>query len=173
MTGGRVVVEGCGSDSLQGDVRFAEVGTTSAGVLFFVFAVCLLFNLEPALMQRDGVGPLWCSHPISLSCLSAAGQLSSRAYVCVLCSVCLPPHLLRAWLCRPAGDGADGSHGGVGALLHHHHGCETLPLPLPVPLSLPLPLPLPLPLFCCQLVLSGSAEGQQLPPWRSGKATLL
>lgn len=25
ITGGTVVVEGCGSDSLQGDVRFAEV----------------------------------------------------------------------------------------------------------------------------------------------------
>ena len=26
ITGGTIVVEGCGSESLQGDVRFAEVG---------------------------------------------------------------------------------------------------------------------------------------------------
>lgn len=31
ITGGTVTVEGCGSDSLQGDVRFAEVRTGGGG----------------------------------------------------------------------------------------------------------------------------------------------
>lgn len=31
ITGGTITVEGCGSDSLQGDVRFAEVGTARLG----------------------------------------------------------------------------------------------------------------------------------------------
>ncbi len=31
ITGGTIVVEGCGSDSLQGDVRFAEVRSTDTG----------------------------------------------------------------------------------------------------------------------------------------------
>lgn len=42
MTGGTITVEGCGSDSLQGDVRFAEVmGLMGAKVEWAPYAITI------------------------------------------------------------------------------------------------------------------------------------
>jgi len=55
MTGGTIVVEGCGSESLQGDVRFAEASAAfeTASMLFYV-------NLGSSLWHPAGHGSDGC-----------------------------------------------------------------------------------------------------------------
>lgn len=126
ISGGTVVVEGCGSDSLQGDVRFAEVRARGRGAGRGArVCVCVFWGesgrgCSVGSGGRVGAG-VWASGG---SCGVGLGP-SHHRHQRRRCH-CQPPLMAATTTAAPApqtiGHGPHGRQGGVVALLHQDHG---------------------------------------------------